>query len=459
MKHLLLALLLVALPAQATNAPFLAWYAQDQQGKAMPGAKLYFYGAGTAVAKNVYSDETCAVSLGSSLTADGAGRFRRFYMGALNDCSSPLLYKVVFKTAGGSTVWTEDNVASQKTNLAGIINATSNSATAAVTGTNTSTGIGIKAVTSSGTNHALWCESDTSLPVSSAIHIVPQDNTPSILSEGDLWFDSVTGRILIYDGAEASQLMFSAKAACSATTAAGNGLNCTGNTTGNGVSGTGGATSGAGIYGTGGAPNGNGGTFLGDGTGYGILSTGGHVSGTGVYGIGVGTGNGVHGSCSGGVCNAGVYGVGPTGVWGASGVVGGYFSATGTGVGIQAYAATTGPGATIQCDGGYALVLTGDLTSPVRAALHLVPQDARPSSPTEGSIYYNSTTHQLEVYNHADWGRIANVPSEENLVAGACTAATWHVDSGGATRELCRCNDAGTAYDCISVTTAAGPTD
>jgi hypothetical protein len=47
---------------------------------------------------------------------------------------------------------------------------------------------------------------------------------------------------------------------------------------------------------------------------------------------------------------------------------------------------------------------------------------------------------------------------EADLVAGACTAGTWKVDNAG-TRELCRCNDAGSAYDCISVTTANGPTD
>lgn len=48
---------------------------------------------------------------------------------------------------------------------------------------------------------------------------------------------------------------------------------------------------------------------------------------------------------------------------------------------------------------------------------------------------------------------------EADLTAGACTAGTWKVDTGGATRELCRCNDAGTAYDCWSATTTNGPTD
>lgn len=47
---------------------------------------------------------------------------------------------------------------------------------------------------------------------------------------------------------------------------------------------------------------------------------------------------------------------------------------------------------------------------------------------------------------------------EADLTAGACTAGTWKVDNQ-TTRELCRCNDAGTAYDCISVTTTNGPTN
>lgn len=48
---------------------------------------------------------------------------------------------------------------------------------------------------------------------------------------------------------------------------------------------------------------------------------------------------------------------------------------------------------------------------------------------------------------------------EEDLTAGACTAGRVALDNGGATRELCRCNDAGTAYDCWDVTTTNGPKD
>lgn len=47
---------------------------------------------------------------------------------------------------------------------------------------------------------------------------------------------------------------------------------------------------------------------------------------------------------------------------------------------------------------------------------------------------------------------------EANLTAGACTAGTFKVDNT-TTREWCRCNDAGSAYDCISVTITNGPTD
>ena len=55
-------------------------------------------------------------------------------------------------------------------------------------------------------------------------------------------------------------------------------------------------------------------------------------------------------------------------------------------------------------------------------------------------------------------GGMTTTVLEANLTAGACTAGEWKVDNT-TTRELCRCNDAGTAYDCISVTNANGPTD
>lgn len=52
-----------------------------------------------------------------------------------------------------------------------------------------------------------------------------------------------------------------------------------------------------------------------------------------------------------------------------------------------------------------------------------------------------------------------SLAADADLAAGACTANRLFRDTGGATREICWCNAGGTAYDCISVTTANGPTD
>jgi hypothetical protein len=53
---------------------------------------------------------------------------------------------------------------------------------------------------------------------------------------------------------------------------------------------------------------------------------------------------------------------------------------------------------------------------------------------------------------------------EADLTAGACTAKRLVVDTGGANRENCRCNSAGTAYDCCTINAAPtcstnGPVD
>jgi hypothetical protein len=40
---------------------------------------------------------------------------------------------------------------------------------------------------------------------------------------------------------------------------------------------------------------------------------------------------------------------------------------------------------------------------------------------------------------------------EADLTAGACTAKRLVVDTGGASREFCRCNSAGSAYDCCTI--------
>lgn len=53
---------------------------------------------------------------------------------------------------------------------------------------------------------------------------------------------------------------------------------------------------------------------------------------------------------------------------------------------------------------------------------------------------------------------------EEDLTAGPCTATKMAVDIGGANRENCRCNSAGTGYDCCTINavptcTTNGPID
>jgi hypothetical protein len=53
---------------------------------------------------------------------------------------------------------------------------------------------------------------------------------------------------------------------------------------------------------------------------------------------------------------------------------------------------------------------------------------------------------------------------EADLTAGACTAKRLVIDTGGANRENCRCNSAGTAYDCCTINAAPtcstnGPVD
>lgn len=371
MKKLLLAVILSLVPisASATNAPDLLWYARDVNGKALVGAKLYFYQATTAIAKNVYSDETCGTSLGAVLTSDATGRFPRFYMGALNDCSSALLYKVVLKTAAGATVWTEDNIAGLKTNLGSAVSASSAGLTPAVFANNSANGVGVYAL-NTGTAWGLMVQADTSTPVRAAMNIVPQDTTPSSPTKGDLWFDTTTGKIRFYNGTIASEVCASGTTSAAAPGTNHNGAVATGNGTGNGFSGTGGTTSGAGGYFTGGAPN-----------GYGIDA---HATGNGYAGRFVG-GSGssaiyaVTDAATAAYVNAAVYGAG-----------------YGEGAGVSGYAAGT----------GYGCMCGVELTGHARAQLHLDPLGSAPVSALEGDVYYNSAVHHLYVRTNVGWAQL-----------------------------------------------------
>lgn len=84
------------------SAPFVREV--SDVGVPLSGAKLYFYASGTSTPQNTYSDAALTVANANPVVADSGGRFGDIYMGAGT-------YKVVLKTASGTTVWTADPVA------------------------------------------------------------------------------------------------------------------------------------------------------------------------------------------------------------------------------------------------------------------------------------------------------------------------------------------------------------
>ena len=85
---------LFALPLQTilTNA-----------GALIPGAKAYFYLAGTTTAQAVYTNTTLAIAHSQPVVADGNGRFPAIYL------DGGVLYKVVITDASDVEIYTEDN--------------------------------------------------------------------------------------------------------------------------------------------------------------------------------------------------------------------------------------------------------------------------------------------------------------------------------------------------------------
>jgi len=81
--------------------------------------------------------------------------------------------------------------------------------------------------------------------------------------------------------------------------------------------------------------------------------------------------------------------------------------ANGTTDAVQAIYAQTDFGATaikaVANGGGYPMILQGDLTTPARAALRLVPQDSPPSSPQIGDIFCYSVDNLFYGYTGAGW--------------------------------------------------------
>lgn len=170
--------------------------------------------------------------------------------------------------------------------------------------------------------------------------------------------------------------------------------------TGTGGTGSGG-TGGAGLAGVGGATNGIGVKGTGSGTGPGILGLGAgtpvtatSTTGSGVVGKG-GQTNGFGGEFFGKGSGAGAVGTGgsSSGAPGLSGIGG-----SSNGIGVLGTGVGTGIGVKGVGINGYGVWAESDTTSPTSAALHIVPQDATPSSPLAGDIWINSVSGLLRGY-------------------------------------------------------------
>lgn len=87
----------------ATRLSLPRYQVAGDTGTPLPGAKLYFYAAGTSTPKNTYSDEALSTPNANPLVADSAGRFGDIFL-------TTGQYKIVLQTSAGVTVWTADPV-------------------------------------------------------------------------------------------------------------------------------------------------------------------------------------------------------------------------------------------------------------------------------------------------------------------------------------------------------------
>jgi hypothetical protein len=79
--------------------------------------------------------------------------------------------------------------------------------------------------------------------------------------------------------------------------------------------------------------------------------------------------------------------------------------------------------------GGYAAFLVGDATSPDRAALHLSPQDADPSSFSEGDVLYQSARDTIRFRGPSGWRSTHN--SSKGLVDGFAAGSSGTTINSG----------------------------
>lgn len=175
-------------------------------------------------------------------------------------------------------------------------------------------------------------------------------------------------------------------------TGSGHGVLGEGGATGDGVQGESGATSGAGVRGTAMA-----------------------AAGTGVIGIGFAAAASLAIDGQAGHADA-------TAVRGLTDA-----SATATGVGVQGTGQGSGVGVRASAADGYALVVVGDLTAPVSAAVRIAPQNAEPSgTDAEGDLYADSTDNQLHYRDDVGFRTLHQSPygfvgNAEQSVTGGST--------------------------------------
>ncbi len=165
------------------------------------------------------------------------------------------------------------------------------------------------------------------------------------------------------------------------------------------------ASNAAGLTGTGAATNGNGVVGQGTGSGAGLVGTGGStigavgVNGTGSSGGGAGgqfsgTTSGAGANCFGGPTDGSI---GVVGTSSATNGRGGSFTGTGTGYGSTSTGGATGIGAIMVAAANYGATIQGDTTSPVTAALRIVPQDTQPTTCTAVGDIYVTTAGVLRI--------------------------------------------------------------
>lgn len=98
-----------AQPASVMPAPIPQFF--DSNGDPLAGGSLTFYAAGTTTPQAVYSDSSLSSSLGSVVTLNAAGRPASGGNAVAVYLLSSASYKILLKDSGGSTIWTQDNVA------------------------------------------------------------------------------------------------------------------------------------------------------------------------------------------------------------------------------------------------------------------------------------------------------------------------------------------------------------